>query len=163
MKRLVIALLAMLALSTLARSDGIYNPTSNQIGFTDGVNNLGVGISGPTILLSNATVASTATVGTTVGALSVINGSGSYTFTLTSNPGGLFAISVANLNVAAALTAGSDPITIHADNGVGGLITQPFVITVTAPVTNDALLADNSSPALLADNTNAACLAAGGC
>src|SRR6185312_3212904 len=120
--------------------------------------------SGPTILLSNATVASTATVGTTVGALSVVNGSGTYTFTLTSNPGGLFAISVANLNVAAALTAGSpDPITIHADNGTGGLITQLFVITVTAPVTNDALLADNSSPALLADNTNAACLAAGGC
>lgn len=43
------ALLIIFALlaSTLARSDGIYNPTSNQIGFTDGVNNLAIGSAVP--------------------------------------------------------------------------------------------------------------------
>lgn len=36
-------ILALLVASTLARSDGIYNPKSNGIGFTDGVNNLATG------------------------------------------------------------------------------------------------------------------------
>lgn len=117
----------------------------------------------PVIALSNATVASTATVGTTIGSLSVVNGIGSYTFTLTSNPGTLFSISGSSLQVAAALTAGSDPITIHADNGAGGVITQPFTITVSSPGGGSVLLVDNSSTALLVDNINAACLVAGGC
>lgn len=88
---------------------------------------------GPSIALSSATVPSTASIGTTVGALSVVGGVGSYTFTLTSNPGGLFAISGSNLNVAAALSAGSDAITIKADNGAGSVVIQPFLITVTPP------------------------------
>jgi hypothetical protein len=82
------------------------------------------------IQLSSATVLSTATVGTTIGVLSVLNGSGSYTYTLTSNPGGLFSISGSNLNVAAALSVGSDPITIHADNGAGSVLNMAFLITV---------------------------------
>jgi hypothetical protein len=40
-------ILALLVASTLARSDGIYNPTSNEIGFTDGINNLAIGTSVP--------------------------------------------------------------------------------------------------------------------
>lgn len=83
------------------------------------------------IQLSSATVLSTATVGTTIGALSVFNGSGSYTFTLTSNPGGLFSISGSNLQVAASLSIGSDPITVHADNGAGSVLNMAFLITVT--------------------------------
>lgn len=86
---------------------------------------------GPIIILSSATIAHTATIGTTIGTLLVINGTGSYTFTLTSNPGTLFAISGANLNVAAALTAGSDPISIKADNGAGSTVTLPLSITVS--------------------------------
>lgn len=46
MKRALLALSLVLA-STAVRSDGIYNPTSNQIGFTDGVNNLSIGVAVP--------------------------------------------------------------------------------------------------------------------
>lgn len=83
------------------------------------------------IQLSAATIASNATVGTTIGVLSVLNGTGSYTFTLTSNPEGLFAVSGSNLNVAAALSVGSDPITVQADNGAGSVLNMAFLITVT--------------------------------
>lgn len=91
----------------------------------------GAGKSGPRIALSSATIADTASIGDTVGTLSVVGGSGSYTFTLTSNPGSLFSISAALLKVAGSLTAGSDAITVHADNGVDTPISQPFLITVT--------------------------------
>src|SRR6185437_5320973 len=76
---------------------------------------------------------SSAAIGTTVGTLSVIRGTGgSYTYALTSNPGGLYSISGSALQVAAALSAGSDPITIRATPaGSGATITQPFTITVT--------------------------------
>jgi hypothetical protein len=83
------------------------------------------------IQLSSATIADTASVGTVIGTLSVIGGTGSYTFTLTSNPGSLFSITGNSLKVAAALTAGSDAITVHADNGAGSVLNQPFLITVT--------------------------------
>jgi hypothetical protein len=85
----------------------------------------------PAIVLSSATIPDTATVGTTIGTLSVIGGAGSYVFTLTSNPGALFSISGSNLQVAAALTAGSDAITVHADNGAGSVLNRALLITVT--------------------------------
>jgi hypothetical protein len=46
---------ALLAASTLARSDGIFNPGSRGIGFTDGIFNGGVPIPQPTgkILLAD--------------------------------------------------------------------------------------------------------------
>lgn len=90
------------------------------------------GRGGPAIALSASTVLDSASVGTTIGTLSVLGGTGSYTFTLTSNPGSLFSITGTALKVAASLTAGSDAITIRADNGAGGVVTQPFLITVTA-------------------------------
>lgn len=92
----------------------------------------GGGSSGPSIQLSSATVADTASIGTVVGLLSVVGGTGTYTFTLTSNPGGLFSITTNQLKVAAALTAGSDPITVHADNGAGSVLNRAFLITVTS-------------------------------
>lgn len=113
--------------------------------------------SGPRINLSNATVASSASAGTVVGVLSVAGGIGTYTYTLTSNPGSLFSISGSNLQVAGTLTPGSDPITIQANNGAGSIISRPFLITVTGG-SGQALLANNSNPALLADNTNPALL-----
>lgn len=84
------------------------------------------------IQLSAATVQSTATVGTTIGTLSVLNGSGGYTYTFASggNPGTLFSISGSSLQVAAALSIGSDPIMIHADNGAGSVLNMAFLITV---------------------------------
>lgn len=124
MRPFLASLLVLLALAGAAHAFGL--GLGNRFG------RLGAASGGrPAIEISNATVASTATVGTTIGSLSVVNGIGSYTFTLTSNPGTLFSISGSSLQVAAALTAGSDPITIHADNGAGGVITQPFTITVT--------------------------------
>jgi hypothetical protein len=127
-KRLALVTVLIL-IATAARSDGI-GAFDNGRGLFGRLGSLG---QGAIITLSNTTIASTATVGTTIGTLAVVGGTGVYTFTFTSNPGTLFAISGANLNVAAALTAGSDPITIQANNGAGGVITQPFTITVTAP------------------------------
>lgn len=43
----VAIVVVLLLVSTLARSDGIYNPSSNEIGFTDGINNLAIGASVP--------------------------------------------------------------------------------------------------------------------
>lgn len=92
----------------------------------------GAGTPAASIVLSNATIADTASVGDLVGNLSVVNGSGTYTYTLTSNPGTLFSITTAALKTAAALTAGSDAITVHADNGAGSVLNRAFLITVTS-------------------------------
>ena len=94
------------------------------------------GAGGPRISLSNATIAAGSAVGTTIGTLSVSGGTGTYTFTLTSNPGSLFSISGSNLQVAGTLVAGSDPIIIQANNGAGSIKSQPFTITVTGALAN---------------------------
>lgn len=133
MKRTLAALLILLALAGAAHAFGL--GLGNRFGKL-GAGGGGSGHSGPTIVLSNNTISSTASIGTTVGTLSVVGGTGSYTFTLTSNPGSLYVISGSNLNVAAALTTGSDPITIKADNGAGGVITQPFTIVVASACSN---------------------------
>lgn len=86
------------------------------------------------LLLSGSTVPSSAGIGTVVGNLSVLNGVGVYTYSLTSNPGGLYSIVGSSLEVAAALSVGSDPITIKADNGAGSVVIQSFNITVTGSV-----------------------------
>ena len=69
-------------------------------------------------------------VGKLVGTLSVQNGWGTYTFTLTSNPGGKYQIVGNQLQVAAPLTAGTDTITIHADNGAGDILNLTTTVTV---------------------------------
>jgi hypothetical protein len=93
---------------------------------------------GGVIHLSNSTVVSSAAIGSLVGTLSVVGGSGTYTYSLTSNPGGLFAIVGSSLNVAASLSAGSKPITISASNGVDPAITYNATITVTVAATAPA-------------------------
>lgn len=108
---------------------GIFRPGPNRLSGSDEVGDITT--RGITINLSAATIADTASIGATVGAFSVSGGTGSYTYTLTSNPGTLFAISGSNLNVAASLSAGSDPITVKADNGAGSVVTRSFLITVT--------------------------------
>jgi hypothetical protein len=79
---------------------------------------------------SSLTIFDDATVGTVVGTLSVTGGTGSYTFSLTSNPGGKYSITGNQLKVAAALTAGTDTITIRADNGAGGTVDLTTTVTV---------------------------------
>jgi hypothetical protein len=86
---------------------------------------------GAGVALSNATVAANATIGTTVGTLSVVGGTGTYTYSLTSNPGGLYAISGSSLNVAAALSPGTTPVTVQAIGGVPTPLSNVFAITVT--------------------------------
>jgi hypothetical protein len=122
-----------------------------KLGARGGFGSLGA-LGGPRISLnlSASTVADTATVGTVIGTLSVTGGTGSYTYTFTSNPGTLFSITTNQLKVAAALTAGSDPITIKADNGAGSTVTKAFLITVTSSA-GVALKADLSNA-----NTNEA-------
>ena len=100
---------------------------------------------GAVILLSNSTVMDNATVGSTVGVLSVAGGSGTYTFALTSNPGSLFAISGANLNTAAAMTAGTYPITVQASGGVPTPVTRALAITVIP----HTFAPSNSAPPLI--------------
>ena len=88
---------------------------------------------GAVILISNTNVFDSIAVGATVGTLSVAGGSGTYTFTLTSNPGSLFATAGTNgvnLNTAAALAAGSYPVTVQAAGGVPTPISRSLSITV---------------------------------
>lgn len=94
----------------------------------------GGGTPSAAIALSASSIAENAANGTTVGNLSVVNGTGSYTFTLTDSAGGKFSITAAALKKAAALdyeTATSHNITVHADNGAGSTADRTFTITVT--------------------------------
>lgn len=86
---------------------------------------------GITLNLSAATVTSGSATATIIGNFSVVNGTGSYTYTLPSNPGTLFGINGTSLTLLVSnLSAGSDPITAQADNGAGSVVTRGFIITV---------------------------------
>lgn len=82
--------------------------------------------------LSASATTDGASVGDVIGTLSVSNPVGSYTYSLTSNPGSLFSIAGNQLKVATTLTAGLDPITISANNGAGSVISASFTIAVSA-------------------------------
>lgn len=93
---------------------------------------LGPGI---TLNLSGSTIASTAATGTVIGNFSVTNGTGVYTYSLTSNPGNLFNVVGTSLVASTSpLTPGSDPITAKADNGAGSIVSAPFLVTVLGGV-----------------------------
>ena len=100
------------------------------IGLTTG----GAADMSPRVVLSSSSVLESAASGTTVGVLSVVNGTGSYTFTKTADPNSKFAVSGANLNTAAALdyeTATSHSVTISASNGVDAAIVRTISVSVT--------------------------------
>jgi lysophospholipase L1-like esterase len=86
------------------------------------------------IVLSNTSIAEDAAVNAVVGLLSVQNGTGSYTFTITSDPSNKFAIANGNeLQIDNTLdyeTATSHIVTIQADNGVDTPFTRQITITV---------------------------------
>lgn len=93
----------------------------------------GVGGGSGSILLSNATITDLSSVGFVVGNFSVIGGSTrAYTFTLTSNPGGLFTVGGSTLSVAAAVSAGIDPISARASDTGTSVINGSFSITVVS-------------------------------
>ena len=88
---------------------------------------------GKGIRLSGSTFAAGAALGTAIGTLSVVGGTGTYTFTLTDSHSS--AVQVAgtdgvDLQVgSAASSAGSFSITVHADNGAGSTFDHTFLIT----------------------------------
>ena len=105
-------------------------------------------LGGGTILgLSISSFPENSTLNTIIGALSVTNGTGTYTYTFTSNPGTLFNISGSDLRVTSTtIAAGSYPVTIQADNGAGSVVTRAFLLTATAvgggsSIDNGALIA----------------------
>lgn len=88
----------------------------------------------PALQLSASSIAESASIGAIVGALSVANGSGSYTFTITADPDNKFDISGSNLVTTAALdyeTATSHSVTVQAANGVDTPLSATFPISVT--------------------------------
>jgi len=84
----------------------------------------------PRVELSGNTIAEDASVGDLIGTLSVVNGSGSYTFTLTVGDS-LFDIDGDDLEVGAALSVGIESITVEADNGVDDPVVGIFSIEIT--------------------------------
>ena len=116
----------------------------------------GLVVGGLILNLSAATIASTAATGTLIGNFSVSNGTGVYTYSLTSNPGGLFQVSSTGVlsNAIQGLTPGSDPITAQANNGAGSIVSSPFLITVLTANTlqdtpGDDIWADTNNPILV--------------
>ena len=96
----------------------------------------GAGSSGPTIQLSGSTIAQDASIGTAIGTLSVVGGTGSYTFTETLDPDNDFDIRIDGVTLENSATFGATGThlwTVHADNGGGSIIDKTFTITVTAP------------------------------
>lgn len=73
--------------------------------------------------------------GTAIGTLSVVGGTGTYTFTLTDSHTNAVQVAGANgvnLQVgSASSSAGSFSITVHADNGAGSTFNRTFLITAT--------------------------------
>ena len=123
------ATVALTTTSDIVVSGVVYR--GSTVNYSNGV------VVGPaiTLNLSSTTIASTAATGTIVGNFSVTNGTGVYTYSLTSNPGTLFGISGTSLvNAVSPLTPGSDPITGKADNGAGSIVSAPFLITVLGSV-----------------------------
>lgn len=114
-----------------------------RLGFGLGIGSRGAG--GPRIAITASRVLESAVSGSTVGVLSVVGGTGVYTFTEIADPDNKFVISGSNLNTNAALsfaTNASHTITVRADNGAGSVITQTLTITVVSlavPVLSDPI------------------------
>jgi hypothetical protein len=117
-----------------------------KLGRRGGVGSLGsVGKPGGTINLSGSTFPANSSLNTVIGTLSVVGGTGVYTYSLTSNPGTLFNISGSSLRVTSTtIAAGSYPVTIQANNGAGSIINGSFVLTATGTAALKFNAASNS-------------------
>lgn len=84
-----------------------------------------------TIALSNTLVNVLSSVGTVVGTLSVSGGSTrTYTFTLVTDPSAFFSVGGSTLSVNAALSVGTDTITVRASDTGTSVINGAFAITI---------------------------------
>jgi hypothetical protein len=107
----------------------------------------GGGAATPLIVLSNISVLENQPVNTTVGNLSVINGEGTWTFTLTDDATGKFNLSGAVLRASESFdyeTAASYSITVEATNGTDTL-TRSFGIDVLNDTADDLTAPDITS------------------
>jgi hypothetical protein len=110
------------------------------------------GASAPSLILSAQAVAESASVGTLVGSLSVLSGSGTYAFTLTDSAGGLFALDGADdtrLELAATLigaSATTHQVTVEADNGIDDPIERTITINTTFDFYVDVSSGSDSNP-----------------
>lgn len=84
------------------------------------------------IQITNTQVSTDASIGDSVGVLSVTHGSGSYTFSLLDNDSGKYSLTGATLKIADVVVAGIDSVQVRADNGVTH-VDQFFSILVAAP------------------------------
>jgi hypothetical protein len=83
--------------------------------------------------LSASTWPANSAINTVIGTLSVSGGTGTYTYSFTSNPGTLFNISGSSLRDNTGTNgAGSYPVTIQANNGAGSVVTKAFLLTATS-------------------------------
>ena len=110
----------------------------------------------PGIRLSSNTLAENSAQGTAVGTLSVVGGTGTYTFTLSDSAGSRLQVAGGNgVNLQAGATvtdyetATSHNITVHADNGAGSTFDRTFTIFVLDVVEGSALLVDVGQPFLV--------------
>jgi hypothetical protein len=99
---------------------------------------MGGGSSRAALIISNTAVLDTAAVNSVIGLLSVLHGTGAYTYAITAgNSLGLFKIGVGTnqLQVALALTGhdGSYPLTISATGGKPTPVINTFTIVVASP------------------------------
>jgi hypothetical protein len=99
---------------------------------------MGGGSSRAALIISNSTVLDTAAVNSVIGLLSVLHGTGAYTYAITAGNGlGLFKIGVGTnqLQVALSLTGhdGSYPLTISATGGKPTPVIGTFTIVVSSP------------------------------
>jgi hypothetical protein len=92
----------------------------------------GRGAQSARIVLSGNTIEENSAAGTFIGTFSVAHGSGSYSFTLTDDAGGRFAVDGADLEVGATTLDADDTVTVEADNGVDPPISRTFFIDVTS-------------------------------
>jgi hypothetical protein len=104
-----------------------------------GLGKLGAGgKTGPVLLLSASTWPENSAINTVIGTLSVSGGTGTYTYSFTSNPGTLFNISSSSLrDNTGTNAAGSYPVTIQANNGAGSVVTKAFLLTATASLQSE--------------------------
>ncbi|SOC46504.1 heme-binding protein A (HasA), partial [Rhizobium subbaraonis] len=123
--------------------------------FTIGVQNVNEAPSG--LALSKSTVAEAAKVGTTIGLLSATDPEGGkITYSLSSNPGGIFKIVDNKLQLAKAVdyeTAKSHAITVVAKDSAGSSISQALTIKVTD--VDEAPTAASLSKSSVAENIKA--------
>jgi hypothetical protein len=87
----------------------------------------------PYISLSNDEMLETITIGTVIGELSVVDGTGVYTFTIVSDPDNLFTIDGGDSNKTGLVdyeTKTFHQVTVRADNGAGSILEQMLTIFV---------------------------------